>query len=123
MNRRCFLSVVSALAFAGCGDSDSEQNGVSNPSGGDGYIEATVVNKADGDVIADPQRLLNASERLNDSVYSALNSNSGQYRIDANESDLQQILSRLNTEYNIDSGIFYISMNETVVKIRLVETT
>ena len=81
------------------------------------------MNKADGDVIADPQRLLNASERLNDSVYSALNSNSGQYRIDANESDLQQILSRLNTEYNIDSGIFYISMNETVVKIRLVETT
>jgi hypothetical protein len=81
------------------------------------------VNEADSDLIADPQRLLNASERLNNSVYSALNSSSGQYRNKANESDLQQILSRLNTEYNIDSGMFYISMNETVVEIRLVETT
>ena len=81
------------------------------------------MNEADSDLIADPQRLLNASERLNNSVYSALNSSSGQYRNKANESDLQQILSRLNTEYNIDSGMFYISMNETVVEIRLVETT
>jgi len=122
MRRRDFLFLLGLSALSGC-SSTSDNTPTPTTMYRGGYIDAAVSSETPSDVVTNPEEMLAASEPLNDSVRTALQSPSGEYSIEVNASEQREIMTVLNEEYSIDSGVFYLSTENQTVKIRLVERT
>lgn len=118
MQRRDFLFLLGLSALSGC-SSTSDNTPTPTTMYRGGYIDAAVSSETPSDVVTNPEEMLAASEPLNDSVRIALQSN-GEHRIEVNASEQREIRHVLNEKYRIDSGIFYLSVEGQIVKIRLV---